>query len=384
MKFSFGNRQRRRGERGSVLVVSAFGMLGFLLATGLCVDISHFYLVRTELQNAADAAALAGASALNSDDGGIKKAVDLAVSEMNKSEFNKNKIAITRANVVFSRNLNGTYVGETAAKTDAANIRFVKVEIPPVGVNTTFSAPVLGSSRNVAAEATAGMSVPLNTFCDYIPVTAIDADAVLFKPGNTYTIRRPPGGAISPGNYQILAIDGAGADDDREGLGKGVRNCLGAGSLVQTKPGVSAGAVRQGLNTRFGDYTGGLDPAEYPPDENVKENITYQDYLNQQQRMDGGLSPDSLYFQAPTRGGGVRNRRVVLIPIIKESEFNNGRDSVRIDRFAAFFLQTAVDNGNGGDIKAEYIGLRTVIGRGGYDPTGGTPSPELTIPVLYK
>jgi Flp pilus assembly protein TadG len=385
MKLSFGKRrQRRRGERGSVLVVSAFGMLGFLLATGLCVDISHFYLVKTELQNAADAAALAGASALNSDDGGIEKAVDVAIAEMNKSEFNKNKITITRADVVFSRNLNGTYVSETTAKGDAANIRFVKVAIPPVGVSTSFSAPVLGSSRNVAAEATAGMSVALNTFCDYIPVTAIDADAVLFKPGNTYTIRRPPGGAVSPGNYQILAIDGAGASDDRIGLGKGVRNCLGAGSVVKTKPGVSAGAVRQGLNTRFGDYGGGLDPAEYPPDENVKEDITYQDYLNQQQRIDDRLSPDAAYFQPPSRGVGVRNRRVVLIPIIKESEFGNGRDLVKIDRFAAFFLQTPVGNGNGGDIKAEYIGLRTVLGRGGYDPTAGTPSPELTIPVLYR
>jgi Flp pilus assembly protein TadG len=385
MKLSFGKRQqRRRGERGSVLVVSAFGMLGFLLATGLCVDISHFYLVKTELQNAADAAALAGASALNSDDGGIEKAVDVAIAEMNKSEFNKNKITITRADVVFSRNLNGTYVSETTAKGDAANIRFVKVAIPPVGVSTSFSAPVLGSSRNVAAEATAGMSVALNTFCDYIPVTAIDADAVLFKPGNTYTIRRPPGGAVSPGNYQILAIDGSGASDDRIGLGKGVRNCLGAGSVVQTKPGVSAGAVRQGLNTRFGDYGGGLDPAEYPPDENVKEDITYQDYLNQQQRIDDRLSPDAIFFQPPSRGVGVRNRRVVLIPIIKESEFGNGRDLVKIDRFAAFFLQTPVGNGNGGDIKAEYIGLRTVLGRGGYDPTAGTPSPELTIPVLYR
>jgi Flp pilus assembly protein TadG len=377
-------RLRRDGERGSVLIVSAFGMLAFLLATGLCVDISHFYLVRTELQNAADAAALAGASALNSDDGGIRKAVDLAIAAMNKSEFNKNSITINRTDVLFSRNLNGTYVNESAAKTDAANIRFVKIAIPPVGVNTTFSAPVLGSSRNVAAEATAGMSVSLNRFCDYIPVTAIDADAVYFVPGNTYTIRRPPGGAVSPGNYQIIAVDGPGGSDDRIGLGKGVRNCVTAGNYVQTKPGVTSGDVRQGLNTRFGDYGAGLDPAEYPPDENVKPNILYKDYLNQQQRIDEGLSPDANYFQSPSRGGGVRNRRVVLIPIVRESEFAGGRDLVKINRFAAFFLQSPIGNGNGGDIQAEYIGIRTVLGRGGYDPSGGTPSPELTIPVLYK
>jgi hypothetical protein len=74
----------------------------------------------------------------------------------------------------------------------------------------------------------------------------------------------------------------------------------------------------------------------------------------------------------------------VLIPIILRSQFDNGRDSVQIDRFAAFFLQTKIDNGNGGEIVVEYIEMRLVLGRGGYDPNGGTPSPELSIPVIYR
>jgi Flp pilus assembly protein TadG len=376
--------RERRGERGSVLVVSTFGMLAFLLATGLCIDISHLYLVRGELQNAADAAALAGASALNSDDSGIVKAADYAVQSLNSYEFNKKGVTIPRSNVLFAKNLNGPYMNEAAAKGQAKDIRFVQVTIPPAAVSTTFAAPVLGASRNVAANATGGMSVPLNKFCDYIPVTAIDADDVYFVKGQTYTIRRPPGGAVTPGNYQILAVDGPGASDDRIGLGQGVRNCIGAGGYVKTKPGVSAGAVRQGLNTRFGEYGVGLDPGEYPPDENVREDINYQQYLDAQQARDANVSPASGTFQAPTRGVPTRNRRVVLIPIIRESEFDNGRDELRIDRFAAFFLQTKVDGGNGGDIKAEYIGIRVVLGRGGYDPNGGTPSPELSIPVLYR
>ncbi|HEX9917981.1 MAG TPA: pilus assembly protein TadG-related protein [Pyrinomonadaceae bacterium] len=386
MKKTFEGRSAKepRGERGSILAISTFGMLALLLATGLCIDISHFYLVRSELQNAADAAALAGASALNSDDGGIAKAADYAVQSLNSYEFNKKGVTIPRANVLFAKNLDGPYVSEAVAKGQARNIRFVKVVVPPAAVTTTFAAPVLGSSRNVKADAQAGMSVPLNTFCDYIPVTAIDSDGVYFVPGQTYTIRRPPGGAVTPGNYQILAIDGPGASDDRIGLGKGVRNCVGAGSNVKTKPGVSAGAVRQGINTRFGDYGGGLDPSEYPPDENVLENINYQQYLDAQQARDAKQSPASGTFQSPSRGVPTRGRRVVLIPIIRLGEFDNGRDTVRIDRFAAFFLQTKVDNGNGGDIKAEYIGVRVVLGRGGYDPNGGTPSPELSIPVIYR
>ncbi|HEX8458578.1 MAG TPA: pilus assembly protein TadG-related protein [Pyrinomonadaceae bacterium] len=375
---------RRRGERGSVLAISTVGMLAFLLAAGLCIDISHFYLVRGELQNAADAAALAGASALNSDDGGIERAADYAVEALNKYEFNQKGVTIPRANVLFAKNLNGPYVSEATAKTQAKDIRFVQVVVPPASVSTTFAAPVLGAARNVSAEATAGMSVPLNTFCDYIPVTVIDNEPTYFIPGQTYTIRREPGGAITPGNYQILAVDGPGASDDRIGLGIGVRNCIGAGEYVQTKPGVSAGAVRQGINTRFGEYGGGLDPVDFPPDENVQENINYQQYLDAQQAMDADKTPAANTFQAPTRGVPARGRRVVLIPIILKSQFDNGRDSVQIDRFAAFFLQTKIDGGNGGEVKVEFIEMRTVIGRGGYDPSGGTPSPELSIPVLYR
>ncbi|HEX8071714.1 MAG TPA: pilus assembly protein TadG-related protein [Pyrinomonadaceae bacterium] len=375
---------RRRRERGSVLAISAFGMLAFLLATGMSIDISHFYLVKTELQNAADAAALAGASALNSDDGGIKRAADLAQAAMNNAEFNHNAVSIPRANITFARNLGGPYVNEVAAKNDAPNIRFVKVVVPLTAVQTTFAAPVLGASRSVQAEATAGMSVPLNNVCDYIPVTTIDSDAVFFVPGQTYTIRRAPGDYASPGNYQILAIDDPGASDDRYGLGRGVRNCIGAGNYVQTKPGVSSGAVRQGINTRFGEYGGGLDESGFPPDENVREGINYQQYLDAQAAMDAGQTPNSSVFQAPGRGIGQRNRRVVLIPIVRQSEFNTGRDEVLIDRFAAFFLQTKVGSGSGGDITAEYIGIRLVTGRGGYDPGGGPVSPELSIPVIYQ
>jgi Flp pilus assembly protein TadG len=374
----------RRGERGSILAISTFGMLAFLLATGLCIDISHFYLVRGELQNAADAAALAGASALNSDDGGITKAADYAIQSLNSYEFNKKGVTIPRSNVLFAKNLNGPYVNEATAKGQAKDIRFVRVTIPPAAVSTSFTAPVLGASRNVAADATGGMSVSLNKFCDWIPLSAIDSDDVYFVKGNTYTIRSAPGNKISPGNYQILAIDGPGGSDDRTGLAGGVKNCVGAGSVVSTKPGVAAGPVRQGLNTRFGDYGGGLSSDDYPPDENVKENINYQEYLDAQQARDANGSPASGTFQAPTKGTPTRNRRVVLIPIIREGEFDNGRDTVRIDRFAAFFLQTKVSGGNGGDIQAEYIGIRVVLGRGGYDPSGGAVSPELTIPVLYR
>src|SRR5215510_14503194 len=91
----------RKQERGSILATSAIGMLSILLAVGLGIDISRSYLTKAELQNAADAAALAGVSGLDTSATGIHKAVDRAVASMNKYDFRNTDVSFPRANVVF-------------------------------------------------------------------------------------------------------------------------------------------------------------------------------------------------------------------------------------------------------------------------------------------
>ncbi len=43
----------RKGERGTILAMAALGMLALLLAVGLGVDVSRFYLAKTELDDEA-------------------------------------------------------------------------------------------------------------------------------------------------------------------------------------------------------------------------------------------------------------------------------------------------------------------------------------------
>ncbi|MDT7541625.1 MAG: hypothetical protein QOE33_1529 [Acidobacteriota bacterium] len=386
MRLLDANQKMRRSERGSVLIISAFGMLTLLLATGLCVDISHFYLVKTELQNATDAAALAGASALNQHASGITKARDRAIASMNAYEFNKTPLALTAANVRYAVNLSdfdsGSGMDEASAQGAATNIRFVKVITPPEPVNVFFASVIngFGNSRDLQASAVAGRSVNLNVFCDWIPLTVIldDADTIL-QPGQVYTIRADSGSFVSPGNYHILAVDGSGGQDVETGTGGGVHLCKEPGDTypVDTKPGITAGKVRTGINSRFDDYGGSqLDPALYPPDKNVKSNISYVDY--------SGASPsDPSRFQAPTHAG-VDSRRLVIIPLVKKSEFDTGRGVVRFTRFGLFFLRTPVSNGSGGDFQAEYVQETLVVGSGGFDPNATNPSVQMTIPVLYR
>lgn len=363
----------RCGERGSILAVSALGMLSVLLAVGLGVDISRLYLAKAELQNAADASALAAASAINSLPSGITAAVDRATNResdsfVNSYEFNHKTVDIVPLQVTFAATLDGPYMSEALASSTAVapTIRFVKVSTQPEAIKTSFAGMVLGDAVDLSAEAIAGASIAPNIFCNWIPLTLISADdASTFVQGQTYTIRSAPAEGPSAGNYQILAVDGRGGEDVESGTGGGVHLCKGPGETyaVDTKPGITAGKVRKGINARFGDYQGSqLDPANYPPDLNVQENINYDQY---------SLTPHN-------------DRRMVIIPIVKISEFDQGRNEVKFYRFGLFFLQTKVDGGNGGAFKAEFRNTTTVMGGLGYDPDGGMASPELATPVLYR
>jgi len=352
-------------------------MVVFLAAVGLCVDVSHFYVVNAELQNAADAASLAAASALNSQPNGITKAVERATVELkNNYDFNNKEAEIDADNVTFAVNLDGPYMSADAADDPgtAENIRFIKVAIPPKAVGVFFAKLALATdSVTISREATAGMSMPPNVFCDWIPLTVIEDPAEPLEKFKTYTLRAAPQNSVSSGNYQILAVNGRGGQDVREDIAKGISQCAGPGSVYtkDTKPGESAGAVRQGINTRFDDYAAGMDPALYPPDTNVKEYIEHKYY------------DDPGYQQKPDHAG-VPGRRLVLVPIVKKSEFENGRDTVTFDHFALFFLQTKVGSGNGGDFQAEYVGTRQGYGAGAYAPGGGPVTPELAMPVIYR
>ena len=365
---------RRRGERGVALIIMSVGLSSLLLAVGLGIDVSHSYMVKTELQHAADSAALAGASALNSSAAGVRAAATRAVVVMNKCEFNHSNVTVPASSVTFGVNQDDVnYMSQASAEGSAANIRFVRVTTSPAPVKVYFAAVVLGGTVNITATATAGQSVPLNVICGYMPVSVIDYD-VPIVPGQVYTFRAAPSSGPSPGNYQILSSAGNGGRPVEFGLATGVGGCATANAwyTTDTSTGEKAGPVRKGINSRFDDYQGSqLNPVDHPPDTNVKNNITYAQYR------------DNTSFQSPTHTG-VAGRRLVIIPIIKLAEYDAGHNLVKFNRFGIFFLRSKVGNGAGGDVEAEYIQDRVTVSQGDYDPNGGSSNALIVIPVLYK
>lgn len=321
----------RKGERGSVVAYTVLSVLFVFFAVGLGVDLSHLYLAKAELQNTADAAALAGASALtlpNPDR--ITTAVDRALNVMNENKYNFNNrdyvdvmsLQDQRALVRFAVNLSefdngGTGRSEAAASADPEDIRFVRVLTPSVPVNIFFSIPLLGATRDLNARAVSGLSIPGNVSVCIAPLSAVmpregeeqfdeefrgqcpganpqalqpvppsgpdpDGDGYCdptreFCKGCNYIIRAEPAGGPSPGNYQILACAGNGGSEVRDALAR-YNNCrcglqrVGNDVVVSTQPGVEAGPVRQGLNVRFDVYGGGITySADIPPDTNIAQ-----------------------------------------------------------------------------------------------------------------
>ena len=362
--------ETRKRERGSILATSAIGMLAVLLAVGMGIDISRLYLSKAELQNAADAAALAAVSGLNGEAPGITEAVNRAMLAMNKYDFNKTGVQISANNVLFAINLNGDYMPAGQAALSPTNIRFVKVTTPDLPVGLSFASLVLGNSKNLSATATAGFSVAPNDICPWLPAFVLDDPLNKISPGGVYTFRLAPGDDISPGNYQLLAPIQSGGSGDREGMANGVNWCVQPGQEVDTKPGVTSGAIRQGVNTRFDIYAAGMDPALSPPDTNIAENISYSDYTT------------NAVVKTPSHTG-IRDRRIAFIPIATSIP-GGGRDKIVIDRFGVFFLKTSIGGGNGGELQAEYIKTTAFAGNSYYDPSGGPGNDNLAVPVLYK
>ncbi len=61
------------GKKGGVLVIFALSLVALIAMAALALDVAHLYGVKSQLQVAADAAALAGANALEGSSDTVKK-----------------------------------------------------------------------------------------------------------------------------------------------------------------------------------------------------------------------------------------------------------------------------------------------------------------------
>lgn len=361
------NRAMQRSQRGVTTVIVAIALLALLGISGLALDMGHAFVNNTRLQNAVDAGALSGAKVL-SQTGDQTAATDAARATFseNATDHGNDELAVIPDSdviVEFSDQL----IPFTPGGTDP---EYVRVRVNNFTLES-FLIQVLGfADKPVAASAVAGPSPQLAEACDLIPVMVCgdpDADPPLYgyTAGQDVVLKSPAPGAeeIGPGNFQLIALGGTGGNVVRQNMAGGYDDCLIAGEPVLTEPGNEVGPVAQGLNTRFGDYQGGMSPDEYPPDLVTDAGgagypDTYTDYT-----ADYAI-PD---YDEPSIGEA--ERRVVSLPIVDCSEAALGRTDMPYLDLACFFLrEPATHSGSTQEIHGEFLD--------GGCATGGVPGPD--------
>lgn len=269
-----------RDETGAVLIYTTVIITLLFGVAALAIDASRLSTVHTGLQNAADAAALAGARELRRTAGSIERAKAAAVQALeNYVDF-----AAGGTGVAFSSQPCGTDAaaaggcirflkGLPASDDDPVTAayettldeeaRFIEVRTAPA-TNTGLFVPVLGQAADsvVSARAIAGndslmCSVPPLFMCN--PVEGIGGTSIDDLAGQQYKAYLKSGGGSQffPGNFGLLCP--AGAEDSASQCGANViqkllasqaGTCVKADNLT-TKPGASTGKVISGVNVRF-------------------------------------------------------------------------------------------------------------------------------------
>jgi len=328
---------KRKGERGQALVIfvlAAGVLMGF---TAMAIDVGLILQQRRNLQNTADAAALAGAIELPESPG---------AAYANAQQWAENNGVDTAA---------GDQLDITVDITD--NSVMVRVERE----QGFIFGRVLGLvSTQVHADSTARVGSPLN-LSGILPF-GVKESAIDYSGGPTtikYDANNP-----TTGNFGPLRVDGNGSAVLEQSIMYGTTNSVCAQSqpacvdpTVQTQTGNTIGAIRDGFNYRFNNTSAACDD--------------FTDVLLPQgdgtYRIIGPCNPFT---------GGSNSLRLVLVPVIEN--FPNGSKPVTLKYFTALYLddfQTNKCTGNSCEVTGKFVKIVVDPANdatlGTYDPING-------------
>jgi Flp pilus assembly protein TadG len=269
-----------RDETAAVAPTVALALFALIGAGGLAFDYARMVALDTELQNAADQAALAAASQLDGQSGAQTRAQNAAGLASLTGALAKNialfandpdaaGINVEIASVAFCSAFDDA-VGPTAdactAATSDADAKTAWVKVKPREAFYALTPVIdLMSSGALAGEAVAALGTAI---CKVPPVmicnpneatgdTSFNGD--LLKGVGLRLLTVGSSGSWAPGNFGYLDTNGGsnGAPGLREALGWGTPpgECI-AQSGVDTKPGATV-TVTDAFNTRFDIYDNG-------------------------------------------------------------------------------------------------------------------------------
>lgn len=275
-----------RADGGAVAASYALALSGLVVTAGIGFDVAQVAALDTELQNAADQAALAAATQLD----GSSNAISNATTAASGLVVNRSLMAndggtsqVTVSGLTFYPT-KADAEADTNATTTATAAKFVRVSLNTRRARYALTAVgglIAALSPNIAARATAGMG---SSLCKVPPVMMCNpnSDTTSFNVNNfigsgILLTAHGSGGAYTSGDFGYLDV-GAGASD----LGKLLAYANPPGDCVDitqptTQPGSMASVIND-FNTRFDIFDNGDSNNCYggslcPPSDNSRKDV---------------------------------------------------------------------------------------------------------------
>ncbi|OIR17585.1 hypothetical protein GALL_18030 [mine drainage metagenome] len=284
--------QSRQCQNGAVAIIVALALIAMIGILGIVLDLGHLYVAKTELQNAADAAALSGAKQLNGKLSGVCCGVDSAqaraieAAAANNYDLNSTALVITAANLsVGSCPDDACMVPISSITTDAlaADKTFLKVDTNNRNFNAWFS-----RVWNILQTQTFGLAVAGKYEVDITPIgicrqpdPGTIPNELGFERGVAYKVSNF--NPIGPGTMYWLDPESntPGSCSVTNTSGTLPYICTGktgytpvVGQTVNTNTGISDPQL-EALDSRFDVFNtkNKCDATTAPPDRNIKEYI---------------------------------------------------------------------------------------------------------------
>ena len=409
----------RRRQSGAVAVLVGIALVAMVGITGLALDLGKLYVAKSELQNSADACALAAAQELtgaNDNQLLLAEAAGMTAGGRHKVLFQDYAISFSDSSAIeFSANNSaGSYASRNAVTAAPKSIRYVRCtatrsSIPTWFIQVLTALPGVEIGLQQVSASAIGTLKPSQSTCS-LPV-GVCSNITSLVVGDWYM------GAVDPNDTQGTAqsvfkwIDftppSGGATEIAEQLrGGGACEVPSEGAFVGETGAIAS--LGNDYNTRFGIYQGNTNANDSPPDSSgYAYNSTtwptgkgaFSDFTGKrgsnapyQGDTITGLKTQGAVKDASFLKANGQDRRVMPVPLLDCS--NVVSNKMPISSWGCFFLLHPINNNLGGGpggtqyprMMLEYLGNASDPGSpcASYGLPGGSNSNGPLVATLVK
>lgn len=234
----------RRSEAGQSLALFSVSTVALCGILGMAVDVGQLVGARGAMQNAADAAVLAGAQELPE---------SVAAQAVASDYVLMNSASGTEGQYVVSSQY---YPDDTLEVTVSTEVEFTFLRViglsgSTVSATATARRGVLNGYYHsmpwgIVANENAGGGLPSNSCYE-----GQDADGSFLFEDNTECTLKYGAGTNQGGDFGALAVDGVGADAYRSAIVNGIDKVINIGDQLISETGNMQGPTAQGMDDRF-------------------------------------------------------------------------------------------------------------------------------------